>query len=171
MIDRMQLIFPLFTLQQIILRVQYGSLISFLFILLNGGEINRTHLEVWDGRLRLLYRVQKILSWAVPLLAILIWIGFYGMPMFLKSQLYQEIQIWLVRSDSFYVQYKESVIIVGKMREIDVARIYQTFYVDYSFNLLKIESPYPEEMISIEKLFLSPETAVKLNTIFREIGS
>ena len=88
-----------------------------------------------------------------------------------KSQLYQEIQIWLVRSDSFYVQYKESVIIVGKMKEIDVARIYQTLYVDYSFNFLKIESPYPEELISIEKLFLSPETAVKLNTIFREIGS
>jgi hypothetical protein len=76
------------------LRVNYGILASSLFLLLNGGEITVRHLETWDPLLHMIYRLQRLLTWLIPLGIVLYCIWIYGIPAFLESQLYENIVLF-----------------------------------------------------------------------------
>ncbi len=105
----MQFVSPLFWTQLRMLKLHYGTLVSVFFLLFHGGEISAQNLKLWDTTLSILYKVQKWITWIAILVIIAYSVWVYGVAVFLDSNLYKNIRIFLDPNYSYEMFMNDSI--------------------------------------------------------------
>lgn len=157
----MLLTFPFLKLQFKVLRSEYGAVVTVLFLTLKGGEINSTDLEQWDQFLRTTKKILILLYWIIPISIVTFYIIFFGIPAFLDSQLFQDIQIWLIRSDNHFERQVTYFDFINADLEPNIAMIFNAHEIRAEHLYIKEEPIYFQRPFEINALYPEPEFTVK----------